>query len=90
MLILILIDVQCSQKVVFSFEKSSFLPPPSPPLPIPYHYLENPIIPFSIFLLGSLIRGGGILAKITKNCMRIGTTVPLDEGHVNLWEEPIS
>ena len=87
MLILILIDVQCSQKVVFSFEKSSFLPPP---LPIPYHYLENPIIPFSIFLLGSLIRGGGILAKITKNCMRIGTTVPLDEGHVNLWEEPIS
>ena len=86
MLILILIDVQCSQKVVFSFEKSSFLPP----LPIPYHYLENPIIPFSIFLLGSLIRGGGILAKITKNCMRIGTTVPLDEGHVNLWEEPIS
>ena len=57
MLILILIDVQCSQKVVFSFEKSSF---------------------------------GGILAKITKNCMRIGTTVPLDEGHVNLWEEPIS
>ena len=89
MLILILIDVQCSQKVVFSFEKSSFLTPP-PPLPIPYHYLENPIIPFSIFLLGSLIRGGGILAKITKNCMRIGTTVPLDEGHVNLWEEPIS
>ena len=88
MLILILIDVQCSQKVVFSFEKSSFLPPP--PLPIPYHYWENPIIPFSIFLLGSLIRGGGILAKITKNCMRIGTTVPLDEGHVNLWEEPIS
>ena len=32
MLILILIDVQCSQKVVFSFEKSSFLPPP-PPFP---------------------------------------------------------
>ena len=87
MLILILIDVQCSQKVVFSFEKSSFLLPPPPIL---YHYLENPVIPFSIFLLGSLIRGGGILAKITKNCMRIGKTVPLDEGYGNLWEEPIS
>ena len=87
MLILILIDVHCSQKVVLTLKKVHFY---SPPPPILYHYLENPVIPFSIFLLGSLIRGGGILAKITKNCMRIGKTVPLDEGYVNLWEEPIS
>ena len=77
------------RKLFLALKKVHFLDAPPPP-PIPYHYLENPIIPFSIFLLGSLIRGGGILAKITKNCMRIGTTVPLDEGHVNLWEEPIS